>query len=315
MPITAQQVVDRIKLKLGSGWKDTPSDKFLAGSPDAEVKGIATTYAPSLEMLEKAVAAGKNMIVTRESPFWTRAVQPHGTSPGFVGPAFANHVYAEAAAAAMSKAGPAPEGGPPGQAQALAAFQKDAVNVKKHEYIAANNLIVYRLFDNWNALEPDRQMQGLAKALGWDKSYKAASGTPWATNNGSFAVPPATLKEAAIAIKKKLGSKSIRVAGHPDTHVSRAALGHGMCWLADMQKLCAEPGVDLVIIGEPQWENEIGQYFFDTFASGRKIGLIALGQEVTEDPGMGEMAAWLKTFVNEVPIQWMPAGDPSWMPY
>jgi len=197
----------------------------------------------------------------------------------------------------------------------MAAFEKDAVSVKKHEYIAANKLIVFRLFDNWNALQPDKQMQGLAKALGWEKSYKAASGEPWATNNGSFAIPPSTLKEAAIAIKKKLGSGSIRVAGHPETRVSRASLGHGMTWLADAQKLCAEPGVDLVIIGEPQWENEIGQYLFDQFASGRKIGVIALGQEVSEAPGMGEMATWLKTFVTEVPVQWMPTGDPSWMPY
>jgi putative NIF3 family GTP cyclohydrolase 1 type 2 len=324
MAITAQAIVDRIKQKLGPGWKDTPSDTFIAGNRDSEVKGIVTTYAPSLEVLEKVVASGKNMIITRESPFWARAVQPHGTSPGFVGPAIANHVYAVAAAAGGAQVGPprggaAPAGGAPpaaaGPARNQPSLDKDQVSIKKHEYIASNNLIVYRLFDNWNARQPDGQMQGLAKALGWEKSYRVASGEPWATNNGSFAIPQTTLKGVAESINKKLGSKSIRVAGHPDTRVSRASLGHGMCWLGDMQKLVAEPGVDLVIIGEPHWENEVAQYFFDTFASGQKKGLIALGQEVSEDPGMGEMATWLKSFVSEVPVQWIPAGDPSWMPY
>lgn len=311
MAITAQAVVDRIRQNIGSGWKDTPSDKFIAGKPDIEVKGIATTFAPSLEVMEKAVASGKNLIITRESPFYSRAVQPHGTSPGFVGPATAAHVYA-AAAAGGAQGGPPPgAGGPPRQP----GLDNDPVMMKKHEYIAQNNLVVYRLFDNWNARQPDAQMQGLAKALGWEKSYKVTSGDAWATNNGSFAIPPATLKETAESIKKKLGSKSMRVAGHPDLRVSRASLGHGMCWLGDMQKLVSEPGIDLVIIGEPQWENEVAQYFFDTFASGQKKGLIALGQEVSEDPGMGEMAAWVKSFVSEVPIEWIPGGDPSWMPY
>ena len=322
MAITAQAIADRIKQKLGPSWKDTPSDTFLAGDKNGEVKGIVTTYSPSLEVMEKAVASGKNLIITRESPFWTRAVQPHGTSPGFVGPALVNHAYAVAAAAAAQggpaggpPAGAAPAGAPAGGPRNQPTLEKDQVSIAKHEYIVKNNLIVFRLFDNWNALTPDPQMQGLAKALGWEKSYKATSGEAWATNNGTFAVPPATLKEAAATIKKKLGSKSMRVAGHPDTKVSRASLGHGMCWLGDMQQLCSQPGVDLVIMGEPQWENEVGQYFFDQFASGRKIGLIALGQEVSEDPGMGEMSAWLKTFVNEVPVQWIPGGDPSWMPY
>src|SRR5580700_4772901 len=72
MSITAQTVVERMQQKLAS-WKDSQVDTFLAGNKDAEVKGIVTTFAPSLEVMRKAVAAGKNMIVSRESPFWARA--------------------------------------------------------------------------------------------------------------------------------------------------------------------------------------------------------------------------------------------------
>ena len=194
-------------------------------------------------------------------------------------------------------------------------MDNDPVYTAKRDYIAANNLIVYRLFDNWNARQPDGQLQGLAKALGWEKSYQPSGGQPWATGNGLFTIPPATLEAAARSIKKTLDMKSIRIVGDPGTRVTKAALSHGICWLVDLQKLVAEPGVDLVLIGEPMWENEVAAYFFDIVASGQKKGLIVLGQEVSEEPGCGEMAAWLRSFVGEVPVEWIPTGEPCWMPY
>src|SRR5580700_11516151 len=72
MSITAQAVVERIQKKVGPGWMPTPVDAFVAGAPDTEVRGIVTTYAPSLEVLRKAVASGKNLIISRESPYWAR---------------------------------------------------------------------------------------------------------------------------------------------------------------------------------------------------------------------------------------------------
>jgi len=282
MAITAQAIVDRIQQKLGSGWKDPSVDTFLAGNRASEVKGIVTTFAPSLEVLRKAVAAGKNMIIGRESPFWAR-----GTAPGGAG------------------------GGGRGQQS----MDSDSIFRMKRDYIASNNLIVYRFFDNWNARQPDGQLQGLAKALGWEKNYKPSGGQPWATNNGFFTIPPATLKEIAQSIKKTLKMKGMRIAGDPETRVTKAALSHGMYLLGDIRLLLTEPGVDLVIVGEPMWENEVAAYFFDVVASGQKKGMIVLGQEVSEEPGCGEMAAWLKSFIREVPIEWIPTGEPCWMPY
>jgi hypothetical protein len=92
-------------------------------------------------------------------------------------------------------------------------------------------------------------------------------------------------------------------------------VSHGISVLIDLQRYVAEPGVDLVLIGEPIWENEGMQYFFDLVDSGRNKSLIILGQEVSSEPGCGEMATWLKSFVSDVPVEWIPAGEPSWMPY
>ncbi len=194
-------------------------------------------------------------------------------------------------------------------------MDNDPVYRVKCEYIASNNLIVYRFFENWSARRPDPQLQGLAKALGWEKSYKPSGGEPWATNNGFFAIPPSTLKQTAQSIKKTLKMKSIRVGGDPEIRVTKAALWHGMYWIADMQKMLSEQGVDLIVVGEPQWENELSLYSFDLHAAGQNKGMIVLGQEVSEEPDCGEMAAWLKSFVTEVPVEWIPAGEPGWMPY
>ena len=314
MTITAQAIVDRIQQKLGSGWRDTSVDTFLAGNRDSEVKGIVTTYAPSMEVLHKAVAAGKNMIISRESPFWSRpnSLTPSGTGPGGAQqgpPGFQTTVRAAAGAGGRGGA----EAGGPGRGPSM---DNDPVYTAKRDYIAANNLIVYRFFENWNARQPDPQLLGLLKALGWDKNYRPPEGVPWATRNAAFVtIPPSTLKEAAQNIKKTLKSKTIRVVGEPETRVSKAAVSHGISLLVDLERYVAEPGVDLVIMGEPIWENEGTSYFFDVVASGQKKGLVILGQEVSSEPGCGEMAAWLKSFVSEVPIEWIPTGEPSWMPF
>jgi putative NIF3 family GTP cyclohydrolase 1 type 2 len=292
MTITAEVIVDRVQKKIGPSWKDTPTDAFLGGDKDGEVKGVVTTFAPSLEVMRKAVASGSNMIISRESPYWARAKNPPGTGP-------------------IDQ----PVAGGAGRGRNLAGMENDPIYRAKRDYINANHLIVYQLFENWNTHQPDAQLNGLAKALGWEKYYKPSGGQPWGTNNGFFVLPPATLKQTAASIKKTLGMKSIRIGGDPDLRVSKIALSHGMYWIADLQRLLAEPGVDLLVMGEPQWENELCQYSFDLADSGAKKGLILLGQEVSEDPGCGEMAAWLKSFVSEVPVKWIPTGEPCWMPY
>jgi hypothetical protein len=41
-------------------------------------------------------------------------------------------------------------------------------------------------------------------------------------------------------------------------------------------------------------------------------GLVLVGNEASEEPGSGEVAVWLRSFVNEVPIEWFPAREPFW---
>ena len=69
--MTAGEVIERIKKNLGVAWRDTTyRDTFKAGGPETTVTGIATTVFASFDMIQRAVAAGLNMIVPHEVTFW-----------------------------------------------------------------------------------------------------------------------------------------------------------------------------------------------------------------------------------------------------
>jgi putative NIF3 family GTP cyclohydrolase 1 type 2 len=69
--MTAGEVVDRIKKNLGAPWRDTTyRDTFKFGGPDTAVTGIATTAFCSFEVVQRASAAGCNMIIPHEDTYW-----------------------------------------------------------------------------------------------------------------------------------------------------------------------------------------------------------------------------------------------------
>lgn len=257
--VTAQQIIDRIR-KNGSG------SSLHAGGPDTPVAGIATTYTPTLEVLRKAVDGGKNMIVSREAPYWSRNPKSLAANPTFV---------------------------------------------YKRDFIEKNRLVLVQLRDG-EAAGPDRYLRGLADALGWDKFYltnHTVDGEPHAPDNVYFRLPGTTLEALARYVQSKLNIRAARVLGDPQTKVSKIALTHDRMRVPALQKILKEPGVDAVIIGEPiEWE--ASPYFQDLIASGQKKGLIAIGLEASEEPGGRLITAWLKSFIPEIPIEWIPAGEP-----
>jgi putative NIF3 family GTP cyclohydrolase 1 type 2 len=70
-PLTANAVVDRIRAAMGVPWRAETVDTFKAGNPDTAVRGIATTVMATLSVLERAAAAGLNLIITHEPTFYT----------------------------------------------------------------------------------------------------------------------------------------------------------------------------------------------------------------------------------------------------
>ena len=67
---TAGQIVDRIKQNVGVPWRAETVDRFVAGDADIAVKGIATTMMATLDVIQRASAAGRNFVITHEPTFW-----------------------------------------------------------------------------------------------------------------------------------------------------------------------------------------------------------------------------------------------------
>jgi len=69
--LTAGQVIDRIKTNVGIPWRESTVDRIIVGTPDTPVRGIATTMMATLDVVQRAAAAGKNMIITHEPTFYS----------------------------------------------------------------------------------------------------------------------------------------------------------------------------------------------------------------------------------------------------
>jgi putative NIF3 family GTP cyclohydrolase 1 type 2 len=69
--LTAGQIIERIKANVGIPWRAQTVDNIIAGSAETPVQGIATTMMATLDVVKRAAAAGRNMVITHESTFFS----------------------------------------------------------------------------------------------------------------------------------------------------------------------------------------------------------------------------------------------------
>jgi putative NIF3 family GTP cyclohydrolase 1 type 2 len=69
-PLTARQVIQKIEDTIHAPTDPKTVDTIKQGDPETPVTGIATTFLDTYEVLEKAVASGKNLIITHEPTFY-----------------------------------------------------------------------------------------------------------------------------------------------------------------------------------------------------------------------------------------------------
>ncbi|MGA8030458.1 MAG: Nif3-like dinuclear metal center hexameric protein [Bryobacteraceae bacterium] len=263
--LTAAEVIDRIKANVGVPWTTPTVDTIKAGSPDTPVTGIAVTMMATLDVLERAAASGKNLIVTHE-------------------PTFYNHQD---------------------KTQDLE-NQSDAVLAAKQQFIKDHNLVVWRFHDHWHARKPDGILLGMTRALGWEQFQNP-------NNQNLFVFPEATLENLASNIKQKLKIRALRVVGDPQLRVTQAAFLPGAAGSPRQIQMLERPDVEALLIGEtPEWETV--EYVADAVTEHKRKALIILGHIPSEQAGMEECARWLKTFITEAPIEFIPASEPFWMP-
>lgn len=261
----AREIVEKIKAQVGVPWRETTVDTFKAGDPDTPVTGIATTMMATFDVLERAAAAGLNLVITHEPTFYSHQ---DGTE----------------------------------------VFQKenDAVWAAKDKFIREHKMVVWRFHDHWHMRRPDGILQGMTGALGWEKYQRA--GLP-----AIYAVPESTVESLAGFIRTKLKIKVLRVVGSRDMKVTRVAMVPGASGPVAHRRMLQRDDVEVLVIGEvPEWETI--EYVADAVAQGKRKALILLGHIPSEQAGMDNCAVWLKTFIPDVKITFVPAAEPFWMP-
>jgi putative NIF3 family GTP cyclohydrolase 1 type 2 len=178
-----------------------------------------------------------------------------------------------------------------------AGFEADPVYQAKQQFVRDHKMIVWRFHDHAHMLRPDPLVAGSARTLGLTQFASP-------TEPGLYVIPPTTLRAFVADIKRRLGGKSMRVVGSPDMTVSRIRISPGYGWPA------LSPAFDLAIGGENPESGGNAEYVLDAQALGQAKAGIVLGHMMSEDWGMLEVADWLKTFISDVPIDWLAAGEP-----
>jgi putative NIF3 family GTP cyclohydrolase 1 type 2 len=178
--------------------------------------------------------------------------------------------------------------------------KNDPLYKAKLEWADLNNIVVWRIHDHWHRRKPDGINTGWVRGMDWEK-YEV---------NGSlrdFRIPETTLGELARDIARKLDSRSVRVIGDPSTKVSLVMRGGHQL----PQNMAAMPKADCILVSETR-EYDSFEYARDMVLSGAKKGAIFISHTSGEDLGMQEMERWLKPFVPEVPIRFIPTTDEFW---
>jgi putative NIF3 family GTP cyclohydrolase 1 type 2 len=263
--LTAQQVIERIQKNVGVPWKTPTVDTFKAGDPSTQVTGVAVTMMATLDVIQRAAAAGQNLVITHEPTFYSHLDKTEDLEA-----------------------------------------QKDGVLAAKQAFIRDHHMVVWRFHDHWHARRPDGILLGMTKALGWE-SYQSD------TDPHLFTLPETTLGQLAESVKQKLKLVAPRVVGDQKMKLTKVAFLPGAGGSQRQIQMLERDDVEALMIGEvPEWETV--EYVADAATEGKHKALLLLTHIPSEQAGMEECARWLKGFITEVPVEFVAAQQPFWVP-
>jgi putative NIF3 family GTP cyclohydrolase 1 type 2 len=184
------------------------------------------------------------------------------------------------------------------------AMKDDPVAKAKIRFAEEHKMAVWRIHDHWHRRKPDPIFQGLAAKLDWSEYYQFVR-----SGQGHYAIPAMSLDEVARHIQEKLGTKNVVVVGDPKLQVTTI----GDCIHNLVSVLPALHNYDVALVGETP-EHDTFEYVRDAMALGEKKAVVMISHEGLEEWGMVAAVDWLKPIVPEVPIEWVPTGDPFVVP-
>ena len=177
----------------------------------------------------------------------------------------------------------------------------DPVYQAKRQVLDDHNIVVWRFHDYWHAHRPDGINTGVLKKLGWESYADPAQPR-------ICMIPSTSLTDLAVFTKRRFGAERVRVVGQPDMPCTRVGLAVGAVGGQRQIEMLRE--VDVIIVGEVrEWEST--EYIRDALVqSTRRIGLIAVGHALSEEPGMAWLAEWLEPRLPDMRVVHVAAEDP-----
>ena len=179
----------------------------------------------------------------------------------------------------------------------------DPVCQAKIRFAEENHMAVWRIHDHWHRRKPDPIFAGLARKLEWSSYYSLD------TRPRHYEIPEMSLEEVARHIQSKLGTRNVVVVGDPGLRVKTI----GDCAHILSSVLPALRTCDVALVGETP-EYATFEYLRDAMALGMRKGVVMISHEALEEWGMETCAEWLKPIVPEIPVEWIPTGDPFQVP-
>ena len=258
---------------------DGSNDTLKVGDEKSEITGIVTTFLATAEVIEKTVALGANLIITHEPTFYYYDDSPE-TFPG------------------------------------------DPVLQRKRKRLEANNITIFRYHDYWHMHRPDGIYTGVVRQMGWQKflekplepAAKTGSSQGWQDSLEGhsqyvFLLPPTSFRDITKQIKTIFGVESVQLVGDEDALHERVGLFVGSPGPHFQLPAITEHKLDLLICGEvDEWA--LTEYVRDAQTYGRKLGLIIVGHQPSEEAGTAYLAEWLAPKLPEIPITHIPSGYP-----
>ncbi|NLL73492.1 MAG: hypothetical protein GX237_08185 [Clostridiales bacterium] len=270
--MTVREVIDGIIKKTGVMplAQDKTCDLLMTGSYDMEVSKIVTTFMATVDVIKEAAKIGANMIITHE-PTW------------FTGKDHTDWL------------------------------ENDPVYHKKKELIEEHNIAIWRFHDHMHMADEDGIYRGFDKEVGWE-DYKITNPESLKHFGVSYQIPETTLEELCHFFKDKLDMKVIQIVGNPNMKVERVSVlvGGGSLGFGREEmpmELMNDNNLDLIICGEiTEWTTSA--YVRDAAALGFNKGMLVLGHERSEEPGMKHLGSWMKDIVPDIEIHFVDSKEP-----
>lgn len=251
---------------------ETSRDQVLYGNTEQECTGIVTTVFASIDVINKAVELGANLIIVHEALFWN-----HGDHQDWLKEA-KNQTY-------LTK--------------------KDLLDHygivvwRNHDYVHSGIPMT-------DGSYVDGIFYGFAKEMSWENNVLDDSATFL-----KFELPETTAKDLANDMIKKLNLEGARIIGDPETKIRKVRIpsfhifgdANDQITEMDRQNIDALLALELV-------DFSIHEYVRDSSMLGLNKAIITVGHFNMEEPGMKYMATYIPKALDEVvPCHFVQSGD------